>query len=285
MNAATQMRHPESEVLAAFVEGSVRGGELAEVTAHLAECGECLEIIGVVNEEYRRSRELERTRSRRIWMAAAAVVTLAITTLLAVHASRDPLAPLLRSTPRDIRFLEPRLTGGFAWAPLAGRLRGAADEDPRRDQFAEASRDVLRTTARQTTAKALHAAAAARLMMGQPQKALDGLEAIPDAQRDAVLWNDLAAAHLAASTGKPQHLSAALTAVDEAVRIDAHLDEALFNRALILEELHLRDAAAAAWRTYLEEDRSSGWAVEARTRLQRLTANESRLDGVFEGEK
>jgi tetratricopeptide (TPR) repeat protein len=55
---------------------------------------------------------------------------------------------------------------------------------------------------------------------------------------------------------------------------------ALFNAALSLERLGLRARAAAAWRSYLEQDPRSGWAQEAAGRLDQLDrqAREARAE-------
>ena len=53
--------------------------------------------------------------------------------------------------------------------------------------------------------------------------------------------------------------------------IDGSLLEALFNRALALEALHL-DGARAAWQAYIDRDSASAWAEEARDRLSKLSA-------------
>src|SRR6185436_19117103 len=68
----------------------------------------------------------------------------------------------------------------------------------------------------------------------------------------------------------PSHLAEALAAADEALRIDPTLPEALFNRALIIERLRLRDQARAAWQRYLDADPRGPWANEARQRLGSL---------------
>ena len=58
----------------------------------------------------------------------------------------------------------------------------------------------------------------------------------------------------------------ALVAADQALTLQPAQAEALFNRALALEALGIRFAAADSWRRYLEVDPSSSWAVEARER-------------------
>jgi len=54
------------------------------------------------------------------------------------------------------------------------------------------------------------------------------------------------------------------------MRLDPHRTEALFNRALALRKLGLHADAVAAWRDYLREDASSGWASDARTYIAAL---------------
>src|SRR5207248_10394719 len=89
---------------------------------------------------------------------------------------------------------------------------------------------------------------------------------------DATLWSDLAAAYLDAArrSGRAGDLRLALAAADRALQINPRLAEALFNRALMLEQLERREEAAAAWRQYLDADSTSGWAGEARDRLNAL---------------
>lgn len=65
-------------------------------------------------------------------------------------------------------------------------------------------------------------------------------------------------------------LVAALEAIDRALEISPRLKEALFNRALALERLHLPHTARKAWQAYLEVDDSSPWAREARQRMEAI---------------
>ncbi|MEM7357073.1 MAG: CHAT domain-containing protein, partial [Acidobacteriota bacterium] len=62
----------------------------------------------------------------------------------------------------------------------------------------------------------------------------------------------------------------ALEAAARAFELAPGAQEALFNKALALEALHLPRQAAKTWRCYLEKDRQSGWAREAQARLDRL---------------
>jgi CHAT domain-containing protein len=87
------------------------------------------------------------------------------------------------------------------------------------------------------------------------------------------LWSDLAAGYLSrAPRGDPHDLLSALTAADRASKLDDRLPEARFNLALALESLSLSVAADAAWDRYLQLDRSSRWADEARAHRAALKA-------------
>src|SRR5215471_16814016 len=57
-----------------------------------------------------------------------------------------------------------------------------------------------------------------------------------------------------------------------AVRIDPRNSEAVFNLALTLEKMMLKDQAIEQWRNYLRLDSTSDWAKEARQHLDDLQA-------------
>lgn len=98
-----------------------------------------------------------------------------------------------------------------------------------------------------------------------------GIEAYP---RDVFLYNDLAVVHLAKARIErdPYQLILALSAIRRAVSLDGGMNEVAFNHALILEQLHLRQQSRQAWRRYLDLDRGSEWAGEARAHLYVLDA-------------
>ena len=110
-----------------------------------------------------------------------------------------------------------------------------------------------------------------------------GVVALEAAAREepvsALVQSDLAAAYLVRGRYRNDPLDrlAALEAVDRALEIDSSLEEALFNRALVLYELALWHQARETWEKYLERDRRSAWAVEARTRL---AVSDERLKGA-----
>lgn len=86
-------------------------------------------------------------------------------------------------------------------------------------------------------------------------------------------WHsDLAAAFFlrAHAEQRPADLVLALDAAGRALALDPSLEPALFNRALVLERLHLCRAARTGWEDYLARDPASGWGREARERRQHL---------------
>lgn len=112
--------------------------------------------------------------------------------------------------------------------------------------------------------------ASAAVLAGDAKEAVRRLE-IEAARSGAEdeIWSDLAAARASAAhaTGDTQTLCSALAAADHALYLRPGSPPALFNRALILDALRLRDAAERAYADYLEVDGSSPWAVEMRERL------------------
>ncbi|MDP9190814.1 MAG: CHAT domain-containing protein [Acidobacteriota bacterium] len=116
-----------------------------------------------------------------------------------------------------------------------------------------------------------HMTAVATLLDGKATEAVRALESLVKRDpRNALYWSDLSAARMedGANSNDARMSALALAAADQALTLQSAQPEALFNRALALEALGLRFAAADAWRRYLHEDQSSSWAVEARERLQ-----------------
>ncbi len=167
---------------------------------------------------------------------------------------------------RNARSIEPRLSGGFRWAPLV------TGDDSRPNADLAAVMQVLGRTPDDTSATAKRNAAAAHLFMGRAEGAMASLLAIPEKERGASTWNDLAAAHyvLACRDESLEQLRQALVAADLALRRDPNMAEARFNRALIVERFYLRDAAADAWRDVLAVEQDIEWAAEARQHLAAL---------------
>ena len=124
------------------------------------------------------------------------------------------------------------------------------------------------------TPQTLKSLGIAYLVMGDINRAVPVLEEAADQRSsDPRILSDLSAAYLvrAAHNNQPQDFAKALAATERAAKTDPRVAEALFNRALALEALSLREQAREAWQEYLRVDSKSGWAEEARTHLKAMT--------------
>jgi hypothetical protein len=69
------------------------------------------------------------------------------------------------------------------------------------------------------------------------------------------------------------------------LELDPALPQGLFNRALVLERLGLRDQAYDAWQRYLDVDGGSAWSVEVRSRaahVQQRVAFRAEIDRSYD---
>jgi CHAT domain-containing protein len=270
---------PEPEVLAAFAEGKLEGTELEMTAEHLRECRDCRRTVAEavrlepLSQDLRVPRRLQRLP---VWLAAAAALTgVGYLSFWSVrsHRANAPMRTLVAATPTDGRYLEPRVSGGFVWAPLRPATRGAEAPPPSQMKLIGAAGRVIEQTAGDSSPRARHAAAVARLLTGSAGQAAAELSGLAKTASDAAVWSDLAAARFAEAVQREDEkpkLAQALAAADAALRMNPALPEALFNRALILEHLGLRDAARAAWQRYLAVDPNTPWAREAERHLRGL---------------
>lgn len=270
---------PDAETLAAWIEGRLAEDERRRVAEHVAGCADCIELVDFANETFHAegvgAPVIRPARWQRWLLAAAAVLAVAIPLSLFVRLrSSDPVQELVAVAPRSARPVEARLSGGFAWAPYRGAMRTGADADREQMKLMGVAAEVLDRAERDPSPETERAAATAMVLIGRADEGMARLIAeTKRAPDDARAWNDLAAAHYAAAlNGRASLYPAALASADRALAIDPRFAEALFNRALILERMGLREPARAAWRRYLDHDASSPWAKEAREHLARLGA-------------
>lgn len=282
---------PELETIAAYLDGRLSDGGRARVTEHLADCETCYFVMSevtqmqasdaaVVNEETDAEQRQKWWRrlpvSTKMWSSAAVLMT-AASLLLGVGAGIIPLA----SDSSDLRALvaavgtdrsfEPRLSGGFVYGPVRGPVRGVEDAPASPDvRIAVAS--IEKEATRRETPQHLHELGIAYLVTGDMPRAIVTLEDAANRTNSARGASDLAAAYLVRGVreNRPEDVSRALALATLAVRRDASLREARFNRAFALDRLSMFDDARQAWQEYLKLDDESGWAAEARIHLQRL---------------
>src|SRR5215203_3329010 len=194
---------------------------------------------------------------------------------------REPLAPLVESLGNE-RPLEARLTGGFTYVPcrqssavgLECTRCGERPEGTSRRAVVLAIDRIARQIRKPPIR--LQAEAVADLVSGSEQEVIRAVQNLEKAAResgDAKILTDLATAYVerACRDHSPYDLVRALTTVDRSVTADPRLPEALFNRALILERLHLNRQAIEAWTRYQAVDHDSDWSREAERRIRRLS--------------
>ena len=278
---------PEPEAIAAYVDGRLSGPDKADIETHLASCDDCFTVF---SETARSEAELGkadaaaavvRPRFGRRWIVLAAAAALV--------AAAIPLATFLRArrrVPPDVaelvaavgaeRPFEPRLTGGFAYGPMAPRYRSAKplSESESWEVLAAAAK-IRQRDDQHSTPATLDALGAANLVLGKYDDAVSNLEeATLEAPKNARYLTDLSAAYLvrAGEKDRADDYPKALEAAQKATELDPSILEAWFNRALALDELPLKSEAAKAWRDYLARDSRSGWADEARRRLAAIEA-------------
>jgi len=270
------LAHPTDEDLGRFVEGTLPDTERREVVAHIADCDEC-RILVVDSAEFI---EPAKTESSKWWMgiAASLILVAAIGTLTYNH-FHEPLAPVIEAS-AQVPLIETRLSG-FAYLPRHAMRGGPEDgTDLQVMPLEEAAANVL--TQSGDDPKISHARGVAHLVTAVTAKPQDNID-IASEQREAVAalvsaatrepknagyQNDVAAALL--STGDPKQRNLALVYVDKALVIEPRNPEALFNRAVALEQLNRLPEAIAAYDRYLSVDPAPPWADEAKTNRERV---------------
>jgi CHAT domain-containing protein len=185
------------------------------------------------------------------------------------------------------RFTAGRLAGQDAWAPCsldtaAVVPRSSCGDAPRPGtrrfrRIARATEEIRRMGA-DSAPGSLHARALAELRWhgGAPARLDRAAAALEQARgRDpgnAAILNDLAVVYL--EIGERDQLLRpmlqALDAAEQAVERDSTLRGALFNRALILQRLHLLKSAERAWARYRAVERDPRWRGEADVHARRL---------------
>lgn len=168
----------------------------------------------------------------------------------------------LAAQEREVRAIEPRITGGFLHAPY------------KPDGNIYENLASLRATGADSGSPAdLGTRAVALLLERNPEKANALLrKALAADTRDPRLFSDLAAGLLVRAELKasPYDLVQALVATDRALALAPSFPEAKFNQALALTRLSLGSEATKSWQAYLDLDADSGWSREAETHLRRL---------------
>jgi hypothetical protein len=274
---------PSLETIGAFVDGRFKDREREVIADHLASCETCYFVFSEaartrvtatasnVRQGYGGQVRTFVPRVSGRWvagLAAAAMIVLAVNVWSPFGPAADERAlGHLVAAVGTARTFDARLTGGFAYAPVRGPVRGPNDTA----NLPPDVRIAIAEIDKQFAARPIVATAA--LIGGDTTRAISILEASVQAEpTNPKLLSDLSAAYLvlAQRHNTQADASRALALANRALENERLMPEALFNRALALQVLGQTDEARAAWTAYLTIDDRSGWADEARARLRIL---------------
>ena len=282
---------PSDETLAAYIDGRLDKKTRRRVVEHIEQCEECYAVV-VSAAEFRDREGLtppaRSPRSRLMLVAAAIMVAVLVAVAAGVVAFRHGNASgtaLLAQSVGAHRYIEPRLAG-FPYQPLQA-TRGTQEltRNPENWRLVAAGARVQEEAVKRRTPETLHALGVSHLLYGNLDDAVkklgealemeSGASNVRDAlakAHDVGLLIDLAAAYetRAAQTSNQRDRYTAEEVIARTLKLAPRSPEVLWNHALVIEGLHLREDAAAAWEAYLRVDPSSRWALEAREHLRHL---------------
>jgi CHAT domain-containing protein/tetratricopeptide (TPR) repeat protein len=121
----------------------------------------------------------------------------------------------------------------------------------------------------ESSARTLEDRALLAILSRRPKEAANLLHRVSRESQTASIHNNLAIVYWTSAESNPASLLDALIEVDAALRENPRLEEALFNRALILEGLSLGAESQEAWKKFLAHG-SVPWTLLARQHLSRL---------------
>jgi CHAT domain-containing protein len=213
-------------------------------------------------------------------VAVAAVILLAATAAWQVFIYRSDVDKgliALNNAYKDQRPIEARITR-LDYAPFVTTRGGEPPHvDSRERDFAE--RYLLDAVRDKPGSVSYHALGKFYLAEKNFDKAIAHFEeALKADPNNAQIYADLGAAWLekgkrdaSANSGNSlEELARSLENLHKALQLDPNLLDALFNRALSLQEQKLWKQAEEAWNEYLTHDSTSAWAQEARRKLAEL---------------
>jgi CHAT domain-containing protein len=290
---------PSDETLAAFLDGSLDPETRRRVIEHMATCDECYSVVAASGEGDSIRPLLAEAPERAHYHWKRAVAPLAAAALIALAAIliaplRQRLIP--RETPRtalqlvaDAAGPERRLDGRLTGVQYAPRERATRGDDPNNALayagLSAISGSIAREATEHPTNESLHAVGLSLLLLGKTDQGIDALEKLLHREthesditaaiqkcNDSGLLSDLSAAYC--DRGRQSEKGGldfvrADDAAERACSLDPRSREAAWNRAIAVEQFHVREQVDAAWRAYLALDDISDWAREA---SQRRTA-------------
>jgi CHAT domain-containing protein/tetratricopeptide (TPR) repeat protein len=271
------------ELIDQYAEGKIPAAELDQFEKYFLRPQVRKDKLNFALALRKRKRELRwAARFYRVYLPAAAALLLVGVGVIVWRAfygqsEVDKGLVALQSAYREQRPVEARITD-FGYAPALQQRGGGAKIDyVQRDRAASL---LLGAVAERPSADSHRALGQYYLTANQYEQALGQLRAALGLDPgDAKSHSDLGAALLEAGKAERlagdeskslEHFAEALGHFDRALQLEPARAEALFNRALCLQNMGMPDPAREAWKKYLELDRDSEWAGEARRSLRAL---------------
>jgi CHAT domain-containing protein/tetratricopeptide (TPR) repeat protein len=294
-------KHPSFRQLLGIATGETLDSDRLEVEKHLSQCDHCARQLrefehfradceapyhshanrdSALNLDHEWNRLQRRIFWRKVvntaprWGRVAAVLVVACgAEWFAVSALMPSIPRLLATAYQQKRTIEYRIAGG-GYAPIRiERGNGSAFSSAAALLKAEAKlTDKIRS--RPEDPDVLRLQGEAEILERNAGAAVQTLrKAIDFSPQDARILADLGAAYaLRGDLGhQPADYPNALEYLSKSVRLQRRAD-VIFNRALVLERMLLKDQAILEWQAYLKLDATSEWAAEARKHLAKLTA-------------
>jgi len=235
-----------------------------------------------------RQRRTSGWRALLVWptpaYAFAAVAAIAVIAWIGVRALHHPSADqLLAQAYTEHRTFEVRIPGA-KYAPMQAQ-RGTERSDFDKPLSLLKAEDLIGENLRKSPNDPmwLQARARADLLDGNYDAAIKSLQrAREERPDDPSLLTDLGSAYFQQALADPQNHSADLGAAYE--RLSEALQKlpdepvALFNRAIVAENLFHSKQAEEDWEHYLRVDASGPWSDEARARLKRLRERDGKWE-------
>lgn len=297
--------HLSLERTAEFARGELSGSRRDEVERHLTECAPCrlrvdeLEQFLADCESPSRedlTEEWQKIRSRILWhkavtsaprwgaIAAVVIVAIGLTWLVIWILTPSP-ARLLAQAYHQQRSFDLRLAGA-EYAQVRQQRGGESVFSFPGALLKAQARLAEEIKSNPDDPETLRLKGEAEMMVGQAAAAVQTLERARDLQpQDAHILSDLGAAYALRGDLEKQFddYANALEYLGRSVHLRPGALETIFNLALVLERMMLKDQAIEKWEEYLRLDNASDWAKEAREHLSGLTAElKSREDALHQ---
>lgn len=271
--------HPTEETLAAFVDRRLEETARQETTQHLADCGECRELV-LMATDFQQS---ETTNIVRPTFGKGRVAGVAAAIAIAAGLAVVFLPPLFQRDMGDVIAASQALSqrpsdGRFGAHPYKAEppTYRSASPPPSNDKDLAEKADLYEIA---VEAKDPHIRGVALLFVAEGDDQVDEIdeaiklleEAYADAsgkKRDAVAI-DLAAALLLRARWTPEVAARAYQLANDVYTRTRNLD-AEWNRAVALQMMGKDAEAIAAYDAYRQHDPTSQWGREAELRMERL---------------